>query len=172
MLRDDGKRESFGSSVEKVESNGNGHGGAHGKGNRSGKDAKGEKSRSNNLGSGGTEGPEGRRSRKESEEFSNNIGGESVNILDLVESVVDHEGACSNSEGSDEDIRKRIEDLFLKTRLWGLEGRFWRAVLVSEEGGVQGGGAGLGNDSRGGDLHGSGEGSGGHSDHTGNEDAH
>jgi len=165
MLRDNSEGESLATGIQEMEDDGDGHGGAHTQSDGSGKNTDCQKTTSDDLGSGGRERPEGSWAGEEAEELGDDVGGESVDVLDLVKSVVDHKGAGSDSKGGEEDVRKRIEKLFLETG-FGEDGFFDNGGGLGSEGVEGHGGAGSGEAGCGEGLGGSG------GDQTGKDDSH
>ena len=95
---------------EQMEDDRSDHRGRHGKRSRAREHAEAQQARTHDLGGSSRERPELRRARQEAKELGDNVGGEAVDVLDLVEAVVHHERAGAKAHRRDAQIRDGLDE--------------------------------------------------------------
>merc|ERR1719162_568302 len=104
----DAKREVLDARVEQVEDDGGDHRGRHRGSSRAREQADGQQAGTRDLRGSGRQGPELRRAWEEAKELGDNVGGEAIDVLDLVEAVVHHERAGAEAQGGDAKVDDRL----------------------------------------------------------------
>merc|ERR1712224_158735 len=107
----DAEREVLGTGIQQVEDDGDDHGRGHGSRNRARKHANSEQSRAYDLRSGSRVCPQVGWARQEPKELCDDVGRETINILDLVEPVVNHQQAGADAHKRDEEVCEGVEEL-------------------------------------------------------------